>query len=240
MGMIGVHMNYNDFELLQIQADALFIYDAQNRMLRSNEPDPENPPPRFFLWRSAIGNLWRIRYDLPDELAAELGQLAASEPVDHDLREPPFHHLAYMELLAEHAPIHEASAGPAYYLPKCEASTRAVLVTEENKTFVRANFPFTYDNLPALSPAAMVVEDGAAVTLCSSVRLIPQAAEARLRTEDAYRGRGFAVHAVSTWANAVYASGRLPLYSTSWDNIASQAVARRLGAVQYGADFSIT
>ncbi|MBZ0287230.1 MAG: GNAT family N-acetyltransferase, partial [Anaerolineae bacterium] len=235
-----VLMQYNDLERLQIQANALFIYDAQNRMLRSNEPEPENSAPRFFLWRSTMGNIWRFRDDLSDDLVAELERLAASEPVDHDLREPPFHHLAYLELLAEHAPIHETAAGPAWYLPPCSAPSRAVLVTEANKALLRAYFPFTYDNLPALSPAAMVVEDGAAVTVCASVRLTPQAAEAGLYTEDSYRGRGFGVDAVCAWANAVYASGRLPLYSTSWDNIVSQAVARRLGAVLYGADFSIT
>ena len=37
----------------------------------------------------------------------------------------------------------------------------------------------------------------------------------------------------------VRAMGRLPLYSTSWGNTASQAVARRLGAVQYAVDLSI-
>ena len=43
---------------------------------------------------------------------------------------------------------------------------------------------------------------------------------------------------VAAWAAAVRASGRLPLYSTSWDNVASQGVARKLGLVLYGADLS--
>ncbi|HZS91689.1 MAG TPA: GNAT family N-acetyltransferase, partial [Chloroflexota bacterium] len=44
---------------------------------------------------------------------------------------------------------------------------------------------------------------------------------------------------VAGWARAIRASGRIPLYSTSWDNHASQAVARKLGLVQYGTDLSL-
>ncbi|MDQ3856704.1 MAG: GNAT family N-acetyltransferase, partial [Chloroflexota bacterium] len=34
-------------------------------------------------------------------------------------------------------------------------------------------------------------------------------------------------------------TGKVPLYSTSWDNSASQAVARKLGLVQYATDLSL-
>jgi hypothetical protein len=33
--------------------------------------------------------------------------------------------------------------------------------------------------------------------------------------------------------------GQVPLYSTSWENLASQGVARRLGLQLYGVDLSI-
>ncbi|MGH2617528.1 MAG: GNAT family N-acetyltransferase, partial [Thermomicrobiales bacterium] len=41
------------------------------------------------------------------------------------------------------------------------------------------------------------------------------------------------------WAQAVRQEGRIPLYSTSWENLASQAVARKLGLVLYGVDLDI-
>ena len=69
-----------------------------------------------------------------------------------------------------------------------------------------------------------------------SSRLTPVAAEAGAYTVEDFRGRGYVGLAVSAWANRLLASGRVPIYSTSWDNAASQGVARKLGAaVRRGA-----
>ncbi len=61
-----------------------------------------------------------------------------------------------------------------------------------------------------------------------------------METLEEFRGRGYAAAVVAAWARAVRASGRIPFYSTSWDNIASQAVARSLGLIQYGSELSLT
>jgi len=58
-------------------------------------------------------------------------------------------------------------------------------------------------------------------------------------TVEAFRGRGFASAVVAAWANAVRESDRVPLYSTSWENAASRAVATKLGLTLYGADLWI-
>ena len=59
---------YNDLELMQLQCEALFLQDAGGKLLGINEPDPTSSAPQFFLARTAGGNLWRTRYDLPPEL----------------------------------------------------------------------------------------------------------------------------------------------------------------------------
>lgn len=233
-------MNQSDLDLLQMQADALYVHDADQRLLRINESDSDDPAPRFFLARSVSGNIWRVRHDLPDDLAAELMRLATAEPVVQDLQTPASHLAAYTELLQQHAPIRETYSGPAYYLPELDASTSTVTITQENGSLLQAHFPYTLTTLEERSPVVVVVEEETAVAACYSARTTTQVAEVGVVTLEAYRGRGYAAEIVRGWAQAVRASGRLPLYSTWWENAASQSVASKLGAVLYGANFNIT
>ncbi|MGI8968757.1 MAG: GNAT family N-acetyltransferase [Chloroflexota bacterium] len=85
-----------------------------------------------------------------------------------------------------------------------------------------------------------VIEDSVAVSLCFSARLTARAVEAGVETAVGYWGRGYAATVVTAWACAVHATGRIPQYSTSWENLASQAVARKLRLIQYGVDLSLS
>jgi predicted GNAT family acetyltransferase len=84
-----------------------------------------------------------------------------------------------------------------------------------------------------------VVVDGHAVSVCCSVRETAEAFEAGVETVAAHRRRGYAPRAVTAWAREVRAMGRVPLYSTSWQNEASRAVARTLGLIHFGTDLHI-
>ena len=68
----------------------------------------------------------------------------------------------------------------------------------------------------------------------------PLAAEAGIETLPAYRRRGLGAQAVVKWASLVRESGRTPLYSTSWENTASQGLAKNLRLVQYGTDLHLS
>lgn len=233
-------MNYRSFQLLQMHVNALYIHDADDRLLRVNESDLDEPTPRFFLARTMKSNLWRTRYNLQENLAIELDRLAASEPVADDLRAPLYHGVRYVELLEQHAPISDMNAGPAYYLPELEPSNNTVTITPENMNLLRANYPYTLSILSERIPIIVVVADGMAVAACYTVRSTSQVAEAGVYTMEMYRKRGYAAEVVRSWAAAIQTTGRVPLYSTSWTNTASQAVAMTLGAVQYGIDHSFT
>lgn len=224
-------------QLAQLHTEALFVHDANGRLLRINEPDPAEPAPRFFLICTQIGNLWRTRCDLPPEIAAELEYFAVQEPagIDH----LPRHVDDYAAVLSKNAPIIGSHAGPAFYLPELAPPREAVAITPQNIHLLQAHFAWL-STLEDYAPVSAVIVDGAAVAICFSSRITPHVCEAGVYTEVAYRGSGCATDAVRGWAAAVRASTRLPLYSTSWDNFASQSIARKLGAVQYAVEFSIT
>jgi predicted GNAT family acetyltransferase len=76
------------------------------------------------------------------------------------------------------------------------------------------------------------------VAACYSARSSPIAREAGVWTEEAWRGRSFGTLVVAAWRNEVVRTGAQPLYSTSWDNAASLALARRLGLHAYAETVS--
>jgi hypothetical protein len=88
-------------------------------------------------------------------------------------------------------------------------------------------------------PVLAVVRNGHPVSVCFCARQTPVAAEAGLETAERYRRRGLGVDVTSAWAAAVRFTGRVPLYSTSWDNAASLGVARRLGLIAYASSWAI-
>jgi hypothetical protein len=235
-----VSVKYSDLDFALMQAEALFVHDPDGRLLRINEPDPEGPAPRFFLARTAAGNIWRTRYDLPADLAAGLERLAADEPVLSDPQGPPRYLDEYSALLRQHAPLTNTDAGPAYYLPVLDPPRGTVTITPGNAALLQMYYPYTLSSLAERAPIVVFVVEGTAVAACYSARTTARVAEAGVYTAEAHRGRGYATEVVRGWAAEVRASGRLPLYSTSWENWASQAVAAKLGAVQYAADFSLS
>jgi hypothetical protein len=223
-----------------IRAGTLFVSDSRGRLLRSNEPDG-HPAPRLFLGRTATGDVVRFSDAVPDALASELGEIVARQPATADLRVPPALQAALREALERHAPVAAEGSGPAYRFPSAIAvPDEVVQVTQDNLAVVRDAFPWLYRELPDWQPCFAVVRDGSAVSVCFSSRNGAAAAEAGLETLTAFRGRGYAAAVTAAWGAAIRSGGRVPLYSTAWDNLASQRVARRVGLILFGADMSWT
>ena len=242
MGPIG-HPRLKDaldtFELIRLQVEALFTHNADGRIVAKNKP-VHAPAPRLFLGRSTGGNLWRYRDDVPDDLTAALEPLLAREPVPERFDGLPAVQTELVAALAEHRPIAEVYSGPAWRLPNdLPLARRAVVVSAADARTLQSHYPTLAENLSVMSPCAAVVERGVAVCVCFSARISPHVVEAGLDTIAAARGRGYGPDAVAAWAAAVRETGRIPLYSTSWDNLASRRVAEKVGAVQYGVDLSI-
>ncbi len=226
-------------ELMQAHVEVLFTLDGRGRMRSANESGG-GAAPRFFLGQTSEGNQRWFRNDLEDEVVHQLESLCGREPIRTDLHGPPANSRRYEALLAEHTPIESVWAGPAYYVPEeIEAPENTVLISEDDRDLLSPFLEDWFDDVSECQPFAVALQDGRAVSLCATVRTTAEADEAGVETHPDFRGHGFAGQVVAAWAKAVRHLGRLPFYSTSWQNTASQAVAKKLGLVQFGADVHV-
>ncbi|MDE0684344.1 MAG: GNAT family N-acetyltransferase [Candidatus Poribacteria bacterium] len=232
----------SDTELMEIHVEVLFTQDENRCLQRINEPDGDGKPaPRFFFGYTNEGSICRFRHDLPDNVVAQLKEVVAAEPMPVNSEKIPSVHGQFKKILQRHAPIERVWFGPAYRFPEhIVPPTNVVLLSPPNIDLLKGNFTEMVSELNSSQPCLAVIEDSQAVSICRSVRLSSHAYEAGVDTLVGYRRRGYATAVVAAWALAVRALNCLPLYSTSWDNVASQGVARRLGLVQYGVDYHVT
>lgn len=234
----------DDRTLLELRLAALFTHNAAGRIVTANELEPDpSPAPRLFLGRTVDGNAWRFRHDVPPSLIREIEPLLVAEPPlsATDPRQPPRALAALRALLATPGAAVEVTEGPAWRFPDpLPVAEHVVFIAAGNRALLEEHFPYTAKYLAARQPCAAIVEDGAAVSICYCARRTAEAAEAGVDTAEGWRGRGYAGRVTAAWAAAVRRSGRIPLYSTSWQNAASQAVARKLGLTLCGVDLTIT
>lgn len=230
-----------DLELMDTHVRALFTNDIRSRLLLVNEPGGKTPAPRLFLGRTREGNLWRFRADLPQTLIEELEALCMDEPVDQEFLNKPRHFADYLRLLEMHAPVRKLYTGLAYQFTKyAEPSKPLFAITETNAEMLQRGFEELISELPDWQPFLAIVEEGRAVAVCRSVRITSAAHEAGVETLPDFRGKGYVKEVVAGWARLVQSMGAIPLYSTSWENTASQAVAKKLRLALYGTDFHVT
>ena len=228
-------------QLIDLQVCALFSHDANSRLLRINEPSENGGlAPRFFFGRTRDGNIWRFRNELPEDLVEELERLCSSEPVTSALEDGPCHRGGYLKLLEDHAPVTEVRAGPAYCFTEFRMPAKqTVLLTKADAELLNGGFEDLIGELSTWQPFVALIKDEKAVSICRSVRITAQAHEAGVETLPEFRGRGYAGDVTAAWARLVRTTGAVPLYSTSWQNDASQGVARKLNLKKFGEDFSV-
>lgn len=230
----------DELEIMRMHVEALFTHDEHGRIVRVNEFNG-TPAPRFFIGRTSMGNVVRVRNDVDDALARELQSIAAAEHGSDPLLEPPYGSTPYEAALAAVAPIERVEAGPAFRSAHdLVRKPNAIRVTLENRDLLEPLHASWFDDVDRCQPFIGLVYEGVVVSVCASVRITDRAHEAGVDTHVDFRGRGFGPHAVAAWARAVREAGRLPLYSTSWNNTASRAVAEKLGLVRYGTTLHIT
>ena len=216
-----------------LQLQTLFELNAEGRIVSTREPNP-SPGPAFALVRSSIDCAWAIRADVPDELAGELDRLAREEGATSNSRDTPKHAERYLELLGG-----ETECGPVFTFPNAFVEFSG-LVAIEDVRLLEGNFHgWVSDEISGRSPILAIVEDGKAVSICFCARRSERGAEAGVETMTSFRARGLGTRVTAAWSLAITASGRMPIYSTTWSNGASLGVARKLGLIPCATDWSV-
>lgn len=216
----------------ELQLRTLYVLDGDGRMAATREPGGARPP-CFALVRGRTGRAWAVRDDVPHDVAAELDALAREEPPPAELQDPPKHAERYLSLLGG-----RAQSGPAFAFPDEIDEPEGVLLVDD-PALLDGGFVDLAPELDGRSPLLAILEDGRAVSICHCARRSDEAAEAGLFTLESHRGRGYGPRVTAAWALAIQATGRTPLYSTSWTNAASLAVARKLGLKVYASDWNV-
>jgi GNAT acetyltransferase len=216
-----------------LQLETLFDLDMHRRIVSTREPHPSSGP-AFSLIRTATDCAWAVRADVPDDVAAQLAFLAQEERPVSDLRVTPIHAERYLALFPG-----AVTSGPAFTFPEFLPEFSDVKAIED-VGLLQDSFPgWLDDEMPGRSPVMAVIRNGQAVSVCFCARRSDAAAEAGVETAAAFRGQGLALRVTTAWAEVVRDSGRLPLYSTSWTNKSSLAVAHKMGLNACASHWSI-
>lgn len=221
--------------LISMHLENICDFDERGR-LNAERDGGDRPLPRFRMVLAAEEHRWYFRHDLDDARVARLDDLARRETVTGTIPEWPQHREAYREVLE----VDEQAeyCGPAFVLPERPAPAGpAIELSAAERPLLERYLEGWARDFEASRPIAAVVVDGAAVSVCGNARRLSPAVEAGVETAEAYRNRGYARAATALWASAIRREGMVPLYSTSWDNVASQRVAASLGAAQYAVDY---
>jgi hypothetical protein len=231
----------SSLELAEAHVRALFRTTDDGCIVETNETPPGRAP-RVFVARTRAGTLCRPRHDLPSALATELRRLVRDLP---PLPEPTGDATVYAALRATvdaDGPITHQWHGPAYAFdgPALDPHPDVVEIREERELFVGRPFEDFRTDLDHHRPLFAIVRDGMVVAAGFSARTTDREAEAGVNTHVDHRGQGYGAAVVNVWRLAIERSGRVPLYSTSYDNLSSQAVTRRLGLRQYAETFALT
>lgn len=226
--------------------DALYTRDAAGRLLAADDGEG-GAAPRFWLGRTREGCIWRFGASLPADVAEQLDHLCRTEPpaAGDDDREPA-QRAEYLRILAAHGDVGKIGGGPCYSAPAGSAPGAAgrsadgiVTIDESNVDLLKAHLTDWIDVALQWQPMVVALDGGHAVSVCASVRLTGEAHEAGVDTAPAFRRRGFARRAVAAWLVEVRRIGVEPLYSTWWENVASQRLAASLGLPLFGSDFAV-
>jgi hypothetical protein len=242
----------SDAELLAIEFQTAFVFDQPARISTRNDPD-RSLAPKFVLCGCRSGNVYGVRADVPDGIAAELMALAASQ---RPLVEPSAAQQLVdrgIELLSRDASVPKLRIETTYLLPNDLSfrhdvpliSSDTVAGRELRASLAARGMPaglarMGFVNVAELwEPWCAALHDGDVVSVAFAARLSATGAILGVATAPALRGRGYAAAATAGWTHMPALRSRALFYSTEQTNISSQRVVARLGLRRLGASLEL-
>ena len=192
--------------------------------------------PHLYVFRTDDAVLCRAHVELSVDVVESLNRIAFGNRGRQ--REWPHEYGKYLAVLTSVAPVKAVRSGLLFRIvdPPEGVATR---ITRSNAILLRDGLEEWLPDVDAGRLIYATIVDGRAVSICASVKEVEGAHEAGIETLPSHRRKGLATHAVAAWAGAVLRMNATPLYGTTFDNLASQSVARRLNMELVGSEFSV-
>ncbi|MFN0093231.1 MAG: GNAT family N-acetyltransferase [Dehalococcoidia bacterium] len=222
-------------DLLALEVATSYTMDAAGDLESINE-FPLRPAPRVFLGRTREGDRVWFRGDVASTVRTRVRELVATLPAwaggaTGGAVE------ALQSLLGD---ANRAYAGPSFVFSRPLFPAGAMQIYPSQGALLHPELVSWALELRERKPCFAVFQAGQAVAICCSSRNGQQAAAAGVETVAAFRGRGFAALATEAWAAEVRKGGRIPFYGTTWENLASQSVAAKLGLELFAESIHVT
>ena len=220
----------NDDGTLDELITAMFPHDARGRLIGDS--------PRVHILRTAETVVCRVHESVPDATLTNIVKLAIAPRGRPTAWAEDYAN--YVSLIGDVATVVAIRAGPLFGFPEFLPHTSdCVVVDPGNVELLRGSFDEWIEDVEDAKPMVIALADGRAASVCATVRAAGTVQCAGVETAPACRGRGLAARAVGAWASLVRARGSEPFYATTFDNLSSQNVARRLRLRLLGSEFSI-
>jgi RimJ/RimL family protein N-acetyltransferase len=222
-----------DSGLLRLELETLWTVDDRGRLTATRDA-VQRPAPLVAVAAGDGALVWACSSAVSDDVVEGVGEILDRTPVDEQdvvvgwVPEPATELLG---LLASTTALDRAVRGPSYVLtaaPDAPGARDGVELWSSTDTDVMRLVGLMPEaDRHLVEPWVVAIVDGKVAAVCESARSAPAAAEAGVWTYEPYRRRGLATAVTAAWTALV--GDRTVFYSTAFDNLGSQGVARRLG-----------
>jgi hypothetical protein len=233
-----------DRGVLRLELGTLYELDEDGRLVRERRADLGSffTPPLVAVACGADGIVWACAVTVPAPIVVELDALLRAIEVPGALPPVGWTPAGADDLLALLPGGSEVWRGPSYVADvdrsAAVAAAAALPAGGELRTSDDTDLADVRPLLPERDaildpPWVVAIVGGEVAAVCETARSAATSVEAGVWTYEPHRRKGLATVVTAAWLELV-GGDRTAFYSTSADNVASQAVARRLGLTPIG------